>query len=44
MLKSKYPNARIVRDIASGLNWNRPGFNSILEGIHDGTIQEVVVA
>lgn len=43
VLKTKYPNAKIIKDIGSGLNWNRPGFNSILEQIHSGDIQEVVV-
>jgi predicted site-specific integrase-resolvase len=42
-LQSKYPDAKIIKDIGSGLNWNRPGFNSILEQVHNGTIQEVVV-
>jgi predicted site-specific integrase-resolvase len=38
VLKSKYPNAKIIKDIGSGLNWNRQGFNSILEQVHSGTI------
>jgi putative resolvase len=30
-LKDAYPDATIIKDIGSGLNWKRPGFNSILE-------------
>jgi predicted site-specific integrase-resolvase len=42
--KEKYPNARIIKDIGSGLNWNRPGFRSILERSHQGLISELVVS
>lgn len=44
MLKQHYPNAKIIRDIGSGLNWNRPGFRSLLESVHSGNVSEVVVA
>lgn len=42
-LKQKYPDAIIIKDIGSGLNWKRKGFNSLLEQIIAGDIQEVVV-
>jgi predicted site-specific integrase-resolvase len=38
------PGSRVVRDIASGINWKRPGMLSILDGAISGTIKEVVVA
>jgi predicted site-specific integrase-resolvase len=43
LLKQHYPTAKIIKDIGSGLNWNRPGFRSILEQVHSGTVTEVVV-
>ena len=42
-LKSKYPEYRIVKDIGSGLNFKRKGFNSILELSIRGNIEEIVV-
>lgn len=38
------PGSRVVKDIASGINWKRPGMLSLLDGAIDGTIKEVVVA
>lgn len=38
------PGSRVVRDVASGINWKRPGMLSILDGAVDGTVREVVVA
>ena len=43
-LKEAYQEATIIKDIGSGLNWNRPGFKSILEQAYNGTIEKVVVA
>ena len=43
-LKKAYPEAIIIKDIGSGLNWKRPGFISILEQVHSGTVSEVVVS
>lgn len=43
LLKNAYPDAKIVKDIGSGLNWKRPGFNSLLEQVYSGNVQEVVV-
>lgn len=43
VLKDAYPNARIISDIGSGLNWKRKGFNSLLESIHTGSIHTIVV-
>jgi predicted site-specific integrase-resolvase len=43
-LQRKYPDHTLITDIGSGINFNRPGFKRILEGIFKGTIEEVVVA
>lgn len=42
-LQSIYPTYTIVADIASGLNFKRPGLLSLLEEAHRGVIEEVVV-
>lgn len=39
-----FPEYQVVYDVASGLNWNRKGFTSILDGAINGDISEVVVA
>jgi predicted site-specific integrase-resolvase len=43
-LKNKYPTHTIFSDIASGINFERKGFRTILEGVFKGNISEVVVA
>jgi predicted site-specific integrase-resolvase len=43
LLSSKFPERKIFKDIASGLNWNRPGFNSLLDEVYKGDIEEIVV-
>jgi len=41
---SHRPGSRVVKDVASGINWKRPGLLALLDGAIDGTIKEVVVA
>lgn len=43
-LRQKYPEAQIVSEVGSGLNFRRKKFLSILERIIDGDIQCLVVA
>ena len=43
LLASKYPSARIIKDVGSGINWKRQGINTLLELIHQGVVGEVVV-
>jgi putative resolvase len=43
LLREQYPEARIIKDIGSGLNWNRPGFRTLLELVNKGDVSEVVV-
>ena len=44
LLRKKYPSYQLVTDIASGLNYKRPGLNSILEQLFNHDLKEVVVA
>jgi putative resolvase len=43
-LKEKYPTYTSIKDIGSGINYNRPGFKSILEQLYKGNVKKVVVA
>lgn len=44
VLQQAYPDAEeTIKDVGSGLNWNRRGFSSLLEQVHRGDVQTVVV-
>ena len=43
-LKTKYPDHIVYKDIGSGLNYNRPRFKAVLDGIFRESIGEVVVS
>lgn len=43
-LKQAYPEHEVVKDIASGLNWKRPGLRALLERCYSQTVSEIVVA
>ncbi|WP_404799812.1 IS607 family transposase [Anabaenopsis elenkinii] len=43
-LRTRYPEAEIISEVGSGLNFKRKKFLAILERIIDGDIQRVVVA
>ena len=43
VLENKYPDHIIIKDIGSGLNFKRKGFNTILEQAVRGDISEIVV-
>lgn len=43
-LKQAYPNYAVIKDIASGINWKRPGLLSLLEQVSRGAVEEIVVA
>ena len=43
LMKSKYPNYEIVQDIASGLNFNRPGLNKIIKMSLNNELEELIV-
>jgi predicted site-specific integrase-resolvase len=39
-----YPNYEIIKDIGSGINWKRSGFQRIITETLKGGVQEVVVS
>lgn len=43
-MRSKFPEHEIITDIASGINYKRPGLKAILRRSMQGTVAEVVVA
>ena len=43
-LKAQFPTHEVVTDIASGLNWKRPGFLRVLDEAVAGAVAELVVA
>ena len=43
-MQQQYPNAEIITDVASGLNYRRKGLASILERLHRGDKLTLVVA
>ena len=42
-LQTAYPTHKLIRDIGSGLNYKRKGFQRLLEFVHQGTVEEIVV-
>jgi predicted site-specific integrase-resolvase len=43
-MKGKYPNAEIIKDIGSGLNFKRKGLKTLLERAMSGTKLTVILA
>ena len=43
-LREKFPNHEIIEDFGGGLSFKRKGFNTLLERILSGDVEEVVVA
>ena len=43
-MQQQYPNAQIITDVASGLNYRRKGLATILERLHEGDKLTLVVA
>ena len=43
LLKTQYPDFKVISDIGSGINWKRKGFNSIIDSAIKGNIKTVVV-
>jgi putative resolvase len=43
-LRSRYPEAEVISEVGSGLNFRRKKFLTILERIIDGDIQRLIVA
>ena len=42
--REQFPNHVVVRDVASGLNFKRPGFLRLMDAVCAGGVAEVVVA
>lgn len=38
-----YPQTRVIKDIASGLNWKRKGFKKLMLEVHEGKVSKIVV-
>ena len=43
-ISQKYPDYEIIKEIGSGINYERPKFKSILEQLFKGNIEECVVS
>jgi len=43
-MEKKYPNHKIIKDIGSGINFNRRGIRKIISLAIEGKVKEVVVA
>lgn len=42
-LQEAYPDHELIQDIGSGLNYKRKGFQRLLELVHQGDVEEIVV-
>jgi putative resolvase len=42
-LGKTYPGCRVVKDIASGMNWKRKGFLKLMTQVSTGDVSEIVV-
>ena len=42
-LTQRFPTHELIKDIGSGLNFKRKGFEKLLVGIHEGSVEEIVV-
>lgn len=43
-MREKYPNAFIVEDIGSGINWKRKGLQSLIQQVEGGQVEKVIIA
>jgi len=43
-MQASFPDARIIQDIGSGINWSRNGLKTILELAMSGSLKKLVVA
>ena len=43
-MQERFPNAIIIKDIGSGINWKRRGLLSIIQKVKDGKVERVIVA
>ena len=43
-MREKYPNAFIIEDIGSGINWKRKGLQSLIQQVEGGQVEKVIIA
>jgi putative resolvase len=43
-LQDKYPDYEVIKDIGSGINWNKKGLQTLLDRVLQCTISEVVIS
>lgn len=44
LMQQLYPNATIIKDIGSGINWKRRGLLSLIQQVKNGQVEQVIVA
>lgn len=44
LMHELYPNATIIKDIGSGINWKRRGLLSLIQQVKNGQVEQVIVA
>lgn len=44
VMREEYPNAYIVEDIGSGINWKRKGLQSLIQQVKSGRVDKVIIA
>lgn len=42
-MREKYPNAYIIEDIGSGINWKRKGLQSLIQQVKNGKVEKVII-
>jgi len=43
-MQEKYPNATIIKDIGSGINWKRKGLIALLQQVKNNQVGEIIIA
>ncbi len=43
-MQEKYPNAIIIKDIGSGINWKRKGLIALLQQVKNNQVGEIIIA
>ena len=43
-MQQTYPNAIIIKDIGSGINWKRRGLQSLIQQVKDGKVEQVIIS
>jgi predicted site-specific integrase-resolvase len=43
LLQENYPDGILIKDVGSGISWKRPGMRRLLEHVHAGDVETIVV-